>query len=651
MGNLIITRVRYSGNQFFYESPVLKPGINIILGDNGSGKSTFTYFIEYAFGGKIGAFIEDDNKTGYSRILGDTNNYVQVDITINGSAYSIKRFINAAEVFVDNGPATQCFAIQRDKKTAPVIFSDWMLEKLGIPVFELNLGATHWYFNFTDLFRLLHYDQHTETRKIYKAPQVENFVADSIVIRKSIFEILLGLSSVDYFKKLDAARAALKKKDDAKSLLDNFTAHSDVDFIDSSVLENRENYLKNLIQKLEAERNSYLKENSTVDDKIGELSKIQARLVRLELDASAHRIEISNLKNERMKVDRLHEGLILEIAQIEKIIFTHDKLDLFSMEMCPFCMTDKKHIQKGYCICGSKFNEDDYEKFVYNSSEYKDILTHKRKSINAIALASETYAEDVANLELKITDNNKLIAEDTERLKNIISTAEFAGNTTVIDDLNNRIIRAKEDLFKTTNAIRVNIQEQKLRNDLDDKISALKVAQADFIKAKTEFEKNNVQTIGAFNKVYNELLSKSSYNSHQAEIDDDYMPFIDLGEYKANSSEVPKRLMYYFTILSLSLSLESVKHPRFLLIDTPENSGIDTDHLHQDIELLETAISLAADEKGRVNDFQVILTTGYGKFPQSFERYVIERFSTKTGNYILKGRIESASSEKDQETI
>ena len=40
MGNLIIEKVKYSGDKYIYESPILTNGINLIVGDNGSGKST-----------------------------------------------------------------------------------------------------------------------------------------------------------------------------------------------------------------------------------------------------------------------------------------------------------------------------------------------------------------------------------------------------------------------------------------------------------------------------------------------------------------------------------------------------------------------------------------------------------------------------------
>ncbi|MBC7457561.1 MAG: hypothetical protein H7235_04740 [Bdellovibrionaceae bacterium] len=632
MGSLIIKKVKYFGNNYFYESPDLRPGVNIILGDNGSGKSTFSYFIEYALGGKIKPFTDDDIEGRYSLILNDTNNHVHVDLSINNTDYSFKRFINSQDIFVDGPSGTQSFPL--DRRTAQFIFSDWLLEKLGIPVFELYLGGSHWYFNFNDLFRLLNYDQNTEPRKIYKAPLAENFVADSIVIRKSIFEILLGISSAEYFKKIDKARAAMKDRDVAKALWENFTSNHEVSG-DLEKLTLRKAEIESVLVNLEAERKDHLKENTTVDDKMGELAQVQSILVDLELKLSQDRIAIGALENEKTKVDILHTGLLQEIAQIEKIIFTHEKLDLFAMELCPFCMT-KKDVVEGQCICGSKFSDDDYEKFVYNANEYKDILSHKQKSIKAITLGKTAYEEDLAEKKKNVEKNTQLWEEYTEKLKTIINTAEFAGNSTLIDDFNDRIFSLKEELLKVSYGLKNSSQESRLKKDYEDKNKAFGIAQANLNKAKAEYDQNNANTIMQFNEIYSDLLSKSSYQSHEAYIDEDYMPFIDNREYKANSSDVPKRLMYYFTILALSLKLSSVKHPRFLLIDTPEDSGIDTDHLNQNLALINDAIAYGKQPDGSIKEHQVILTTGYGKFPSEFEDFVMERFSEKEGNFILK---------------
>ncbi|MCB2792168.1 hypothetical protein KQ881_16465, partial [Listeria monocytogenes] len=56
------------------------------------------------------------------------------------------------------------------------------------------------------------------------------------------------------------------------------------------------------------------------------------------------------------------------------------------------------------------------------------------------------------------------------------------------------------------------------------------------------------------------------------------MPLIDNGEYREHSAKVPKRFLYYLTLLQLSLSSD-VPVPRLLLIDTPETAGIDLDKL------------------------------------------------------------------------
>ncbi|MBB2951181.1 ATP-binding protein [Sphingobacterium sp. JUb56] len=635
MGSLIVKKVKYSGENYSYESPELGAGINIILGDNGSGKSTFSYFIEYALGGKVKPFENDHEDARYSLIVDDTNNYVQIDILIDQAPYSLKRFIGKQDVFVDNGIITETYPINR-RGDVP-IFSDWILTKFRIPIFEIYIGASHWYFNFSDLFRLLNYDQNTEPRKIYKSPVAENFIADSIIIRKSIFEILLGISSVEYFKKLDALKAATKKRDAAKALLQNYESTQEtVHNIES--LKQRQVDTNASLKKLEEERDSYQMRETTVDDKIGELAGIQSMLVDLELKTSRERILLKSLENEQIKVDQVHRTLLEEIQQIQKIIFTHDRLDLFSMEVCPFCM-NKKEIAKGVCICGSKFKEDDYEKFVYNSSEYKDILSHRQNSIKAITQAKEEYTEDVREVTRNIEKSSKLIEEYTSKLKTVIETAEFAGNTTVIDDYNDRILKLKEQLMEIGYALRTSTQWKKLFDDLETKIAELKTAQINYNKAKTEYDLNNAKTIELFNKVYSALLSQSSYESTEAHIDEDYMPFIDNREYKAHSSEVPKRLMYYFTMLSLALKLPSVKHPRFLLIDTPEDSGIDTDHLNQNLELLLEAIKLGKQEDGTIEKFQVILTTGYGKFPESFQTFVKERFSKQDGNFILKSKM------------
>ena len=99
MGSLIIKRVLYNADDYIFESPELSEGINIIVGDNGSGKSTFSYILEYGLGGDIKYFKPSD-KEKHVIITKDKNNYVIIELEINDIKYEFKRFIGKDDIFI-----------------------------------------------------------------------------------------------------------------------------------------------------------------------------------------------------------------------------------------------------------------------------------------------------------------------------------------------------------------------------------------------------------------------------------------------------------------------------------------------------------------------------------------------------------------------
>lgn len=640
MGNLIIRKVTYSGDNYSFESPELQDGINIIEGDNGSGKSTFSYFIAYGLGDNVKPFDRDNKTNRYDEITKDTNNYVTLDIEIDSEKYKLKRFIGLNDIFVSDGENVEKYPIYRHKEHAPNIFSDWLLRKLEITQFEVNLGTIQWTFNFMDLYRLLYYDQDTEPSKIYKSPSSkDNFVTDSIIIRKTIFEVLLGISSIEYFQKMNEMKAAEKLRHEAKGRLDGFlTLHTDINF--KKELDNISiiNEYEEQLAKLKNQRDLYSKDNSMVNEKVFHLSTLQSELINTELDISNNRIRIQGINTEIYNIEKMYKALENEISDIKKTIFTHEQLNLFSMQVCPFCMNSKKERKDGHCICGEKFNENGYEKFVYNSSEYKKILQHKEKSLKTIEIALNSYYEEIDKLNKEVSQKEHDAIEQKEELSKAISSIEFSGNSQFIDSINDKILevksnildeKRKEGIISTYTTLDSTFKTKNL--EYEKKVKA-------FQKAQNIFETNNAKTIQEFNVIYNQLMQKSSCKKcEKAEINEDYMPVINDGNYINKSADVPKRLMYYFTILSLSLKLKNVKHPRFLLIDTPETVGIDDSNLKNDLGELDLALSLSKEkESASIPPYQVILTTGVGKYPSKYENSILLRFNTEENLYILK---------------
>ena len=637
MGNLVIRKVSYKGDQYYFESPELHDGINIIVGDNGSGKSTFSYFIEYGLGGNIRYFKKDNLDEKYSLITNDSNNFVELNIEINNYDYILKRFIGTNDIFVKHEDDIQRYSINRNSQDTQHLFSDWLLNKLGINPFELNLGAYSWIINFSDLYRLLNYDQDTPPAKVYKAPSTENFINDSIIIRKAIFETLIGLTSQEFNDTLGEMKVAIKKKNEANAFLNNFlemytNLDNDYDEIYNSTLEYQEQ-----LSKLYKSRDTIQKESISYDEKIDYIGSIQERITFLDLKVSEEFVTKRNLEIERNKIEELKNDRLDEISLIEKIIFTHNKLDLFSLESCPFCGT-KSSQEKGLCICGSEIKNTNYEKFVYNSNEYRDIISYKKKSLETIEKALMSYDEEILLLNNSIEQNTKESFTLKDTLKRIISRIEYSGNSDIIDQINQKIIETKENLSNNEQFLELLSKKKDLQDFVNQREQEYRIISEKFKSIKLSFERNNQNTIQNFNKIFNELMKLSTCDCKIAEIDEDYMPVIDKGEYKEKSAKVPIRLMYYFSFFCMGLKYKNIKHPRFLMIDTPEAEGIDKDNLKTNLLLLEKAIEFAKDSKDENLNYQVIITTGYGKYPEEFEKDVIMYLKKKDNLFILQKR-------------
>ena len=65
-----------------------------------------------------------------------------------------------------------------------------------------------------------------------------------------------------------------------------------------------------------------------------------------------------------------------------------------------------------------------------------------------------------------------------------------------------------------------------------------------------------------FDEVYFSLMKRADEHCYSAYIGEDYMPHINLGAYRERSAAVPKRLMYFLTMLIESLKNEA-NFPKF----------------------------------------------------------------------------------------
>ncbi len=616
----MIRRVRYVGENYVYTSPELKPGLNIIEGKNGSGKTTFSDLISFGLGIYVRQYDRKEREI-HKEICGDKDNYVLLEISIDDSKYELKRHLNNNTIFVsDTIGNVESYAVYRSESN-PVIFSDWLLSKLKIEVVEIYQGSRKFKINFPDLYRLIHYDQDSIPRKIYKEHRTDNsFIADSLQIRKVIFELLIGHQFSEYHALVGDLNKLERERDTAKSLFNNYIKMAgDMGYDLSKITMDTVNIdlsSSNLeLDKLQIYREDRkkLKYNSTQLDR--QLIQLRTEIVHIERDYSVCQRTRRNVIVEHKSLLDLKEDIIREVTHLKKIISAHEELNLFSPNTCPCCLKRVER-KENHCICGSTIDESQYEKFFYSSEEYLDILKSKQKSVDTIDIGINSCEEEMNEIGRK---SLKLeLARDNIRahLKEIEKDISIYSNDNEVNRLNDEILLQKSKIQKLDQQRIILIKYTSLEEQFTEK----KEDYNDLFRRITKLE-SSLKTIiekqlKLFNVIYNNLMTETADDINKAVIDENYMPIINDGEYKQASTNVPKRFMYYLTLLKMSIDSD-IPYPRFLLIDTPENLGIDNENLDRCLQKIvsETRIDV---------QFQVILTTGINKYPQEFKGYVRE---------------------------
>ena len=154
---------------------------------------------------------------------------------------------------------------------------------------------------------------------------------------------------------------------------------------------------------------------------------------------------------------------------------------------------------------------------------------------------------------------------------------------------------------------------ERFQKDFDLVSSKAKQAELKRKELEVKAQQDVTSKVNAFSEKYDELMKNTLRDCRSAKITlDNYLPSINDGLYRETSSLVSIRLMYFITLMHLALSDESVAFPRFLLVDTPETAGIELEHLINCIRQLE-------ELKNYGVDFQVIISTGLNKYPESLK--------------------------------
>lgn len=602
-------------------------GVNIIRGNNSSGKSTITHFIFYVLGGAFNDWVKEAKKCSY----------VIAEIEINGAIITIKREINLKngkgnkteglyiywdniEKALDDGLNWQKFNF--NTTTNKKSYSNVLFENLDLPIVKGENNIT-----IHQILRLLYVDQESPTNSLF---YYEEF--DTTLTRETVANLLLGVYDQNLYDKKQRKVEAEKELDDTKreiKVIKRFIQNP-YDLIPSN-LTNRINEKENEIFKIE-NLIIDLKQNGK---KIRYTKKTQLEFEKINQDAIALRQIVVNLerkvKTYRYEIEDTEyfiEALKNKFKAVNKSILTRDLLGNFPLENCPECLSPIEPIEDKHVCKLCKTDIDESFGITQARKIEQELDFQIRESKNLTLLKKRQLLDIETELDSKKLQLFHIQQQVNNSIQDVKTIREEKLDQLYIDKgfVEGEIIQLRT-LFENAEIYQKLIQAQtSLEQEIDIlnfDIKNLTTAQ-DLLKASTKkvIEKEGIYLLN------NDLKRQEDfYQAKEFHIDfRNNIAFISDkdAKYSASSSFYLK-IAARFSIFLASLSLEGMRYPRFIFCDNMEDKGIEKIRAENFQRIL-----VKETEKYNSEDYQMIYTTSFIPKELNIDKYTVGEFYTES---------------------
>ena len=377
--NLFLQRLRIDTrqNKVAYDEPFHR-GVNIIRGQNSSGKSTIIRFIFFALGGSYTDFVPQARQC----------RYVMAEVSINGMVLTLLRFIEAnpegkvngqVPMYIHFGPMDEVVlqsgihdssvsdeqgyelwnlkpeAWKRypyDTTSKSRSFSNVLFELMGLPQIKAESNIT-----MHQILRLIYLDQESPVNSLFLH---EPF--DREITRETVANLLLGVYNQNYSQaKLDLQTSQKKIEELKQSIKITGDLLKEKRTRSSKFLRDEIKQLNDEIEQITAQ----VKEmrQLDIDTKLSSLNYRQKlEYQRMQDDIKAQRRECGKIETviqqfeEEIKDSRYFiDSLRKNIEDIKHSIAARDYFDTQHLELCPVCLTRlDAHVEEGHCpLCKS----------------------------------------------------------------------------------------------------------------------------------------------------------------------------------------------------------------------------------------------------------------------------------------------------------
>ena len=564
-------------NKIAYDEQFHK-GVNIIRGQNSSGKSTIIRFIFFALGGSYSEFVPEALKC----------RYVMAEVCINeGTVVTLKRYLDVnteqrvnpkSPMYIYYGTLDESL---NDKKkdvwqkfgyntsSERRSFSNILFDMLGLPEVKSDSNIT-----MHQILRLVYLDQESPTDSLF---YFERF--DKELTRETVAEVLLGVYDEDlYNAKLDllSVQGELKESKGTIKMANAFFANpmTKSSAAIQSYLSNLANEINRLTEEIVKMRESTVKAKV----KMREYETFQAKVSTLRRQQLELENEIKNLEMEILDSNFFIATLSKKIEALASSIATRDYLDKLPLEYCPECLSKlDTNVPKGHCrLCKSPID---------NTQGKAQALRIKLEIEFQIRESEQLLAQNIRlktekKLELKSVKSYLRTAQSQldSSLKNVRTTANEQ-----LDQLIQSKGFKEGEILQYKTLLETALQYESLlkhHEELQQKESKL----TRFIEAKTSILKQkrrkidkNVSETGIYLLKHDELRQTEFQSADDFTIDyKQNIAYISNQYIKLSaSSGFYLKMAARFAIFLASLTNSDMRFPRLLFSDNMEDKGME----------------------------------------------------------------------------
>ncbi len=625
--NFYLNKLRVIKDDKVVYDEIFHKGVNIIQGENGSGKSTIADFIFYAIGGHI-----DSWKTEAG-----TCDEVQAEITTNSTVLTFRRLIHKAnapiQVFFGNLEKSQesapdgwqAYPLKRSESKDS--FSQIVFRASGIPEAQSD-GASN--ITMHQLLRLLYADQRTPAPFLFR---YESF--DTSDIRNAVGDLVCGLSSYDLYEielqLRDFIKVQQEKKRDLKSLKDsllNDHALMTLASIDSRTQEILKEH--NKLLKIDTNKVSMLPDNADTEftkertQAAKEISKCRASVESAEDVVSTNSMERTELSKFIEYLSELAEKLS-KAENISNVIgainFTH----------CPACLSSvNSAISEEQCdLCGSNIDPELEKSRSFQIKIDIDLQLKESKQLQAekekIFLKAESNLRLLKKRYRELVTNYTIIYENSPGPRDSVIAERYRkiglleAELSMLEQLREQISRI-EDL---------ETKQKTLKKEIDLLESRKKA-----LLGTSEIRRKEALTL--VSDIGKKILRRDL--PRQIEFQNSQNMRINFGDNsilvddELNFAESSNVIAKNTAILALLLAPTEDKmfyHPRFILMDNIEDKGMEPERSHNFQKLI---IELSEQTE---TPHQIIFTTSTPSPEIDMSLYSVGIFYTNTVRTLL----------------